>query len=536
MGACASTARRALDAAADLLLGARLRRLRPAGPAAVRGLPRRRCRAAATRPGRPRRPAGPGAVVRGRGVRRAWSATWSSASRSTGCSRLRAPLGGLLADAVLAAVAAGPAERAAGAGAGAVAAGQHAGPRARADPRGHRAGRAACCGPAGADVAVRAAAALASRGRRPGRARRRGPRGQPGRVDVLPRARPAAPRPAPSAGPRGRALRRRAHDRRDRPRGAARAGGRGARRWRRWRPSPRRAGGCRTGRGAEGRIVRARASVAAGRPTSVGSWSPSGSVVASSRRPAPAGRPGGKPMPVAGETVHVRLPGGAAAPGPSRSRCGLDVSPASSPPSDTAYVGRRAVVAEKLRTPLQAIVGSKTRSAGRAPSSPGSVHVPGSADPGRGLPRWRSHSGGARGNQLFNGRFTWKFRSQVDTASCRIAIGATSRRSWPSSRSTTTASSGCRWRWSASATRARATAPCGSSSPPSRRARWCGPRRVPPTRWRPSTSRWTRWPRRCARPPTVAASTTAGTPRCRWARRSPTRPRRRRARRPTTTW
>ena len=42
------------------------------------------------------------------------------------------------------------------------------------------------------------------------------------------------------------------------------------------------------------------------RPTSVGPWSPSGSVVASSRHPGP-GRPGGKPMPVAGETVHVRL-------------------------------------------------------------------------------------------------------------------------------------------------------------------------------------------------------------------------------------
>ena len=71
----------------------------------------------------------------------------------------------------------------------------------------------------------RPAAALATRGRRPGRPRRGGPRGQPGGVDVLPRARPAAPRPALSAGP-GRGLRRRAHDRRDRPRGAARAGGR----------------------------------------------------------------------------------------------------------------------------------------------------------------------------------------------------------------------------------------------------------------------------------------------------------------------
>ena len=42
------------------------------------------------------------------------------------------------------------------------------------------------------------------------------------------------------------------------------------------------------------------------RRTSVCAWSPSGSVVASSRR-AGSGAPAGKPMPVAGETVHVRL-------------------------------------------------------------------------------------------------------------------------------------------------------------------------------------------------------------------------------------
>ena len=44
------------------------------------------------------------------------------------------------------------------------------------------------------------------------------------------------------------------------------------------------------------------------RRTNVSSWSPSGSVVASSRRPGLTGRPVGKPMPVAGETVHVRRP------------------------------------------------------------------------------------------------------------------------------------------------------------------------------------------------------------------------------------
>ena len=43
-----------------------------------------------------------------------------------------------------------------------------------------------------------------------------------------------------------------------------------------------------------------------GGPTNVDAWSPSGSVVASSGRP----RPGGKPMPVAGEAAHVSPPCG----------------------------------------------------------------------------------------------------------------------------------------------------------------------------------------------------------------------------------
>jgi hypothetical protein len=54
--------------------------------------------------------------------------------------------------------------------------------------------------------------------------------------------------------------------------------------------------------------------------------------------------------------------------GPSRSRCGLEVSPAPSPSSYTT-VGREKVGSGiKLREPQQAIVGSKTRSAGRTPS------------------------------------------------------------------------------------------------------------------------------------------------------------------------
>ena len=113
------------------------------------------------------------------------------------------------------------------------------------------------------------------------------------------------------------------------------------------------------------------------RGASVLSWSPSGSVVASRRglRAAPrcARRPG-KPMPVAGETVHVR-PRAPRLARAGRSRCGLAVSPASAPASDAPDAGRRPVVAEKLRTPQQAVVGSKTRSAGRTPSHPAPADV-----------------------------------------------------------------------------------------------------------------------------------------------------------------
>src|SRR5436190_19434697 len=77
-------------------------------------------------------------------------------------------------------------------------------------------------------------------------------------------------------------------------------------------------------------------------------------------------------MPVAGETAHVRRAPSAALsavwPGVARrSRCGLVVSPASQPSSDTRTCGRRAVVAHKPRAPQQAGVGTKTRSAGRTP-------------------------------------------------------------------------------------------------------------------------------------------------------------------------
>jgi hypothetical protein len=86
---------------------------------------------------------------------------------------------------------------------------------------------------------------------------------------------------------------------------------------------------------------------------------------------------GGKPMPVAGETVHVRTATGALS-SCVRSRCGLEVSPAvlrssdaTTPSGPSGVRTRRPVVApemaDELRESQQAAVGSKTRSAGRAP-------------------------------------------------------------------------------------------------------------------------------------------------------------------------
>src|SRR6201996_8427131 len=83
--------------------------------------------------------------------------------------------------------------------------------------------------------------------------------------------------------------------------------------------------------------------------TSVHSWHSPGSVVAPGKPPKPRwrwqGLPG-KPMPVAGETVHVRRLFVV------RSRCGLEVSPA--PPGSVRSFpghGRRAVVASEAANP-----------------------------------------------------------------------------------------------------------------------------------------------------------------------------------------
>ena len=81
------------------------------------------------------------------------------------------------------------------------------------------------------------------------------------------------------------------------------------------------------------------------------------------------GVPSGKPMPVAGETVHVRLP--AAGPPDGGQPITVRLRRKSCPVPVVRCGGRRekGSSGKKLRTPQQAIVGSKTRSAGRTPSS-----------------------------------------------------------------------------------------------------------------------------------------------------------------------
>ena len=148
--------------------------------------------------------------------------------------------------------------------------------------------------------------------------------------------------------------------------------------------------------------------------TNVWSWSPSGSVVASFRRPAgpPAGRQGDKPMPVAGETVHVRRRR-AALRSAARSRCGLEVSPASPRRSDAVRGGRRPVVAEGEAANASAGDCGVEDQVGRTDSSPGThpngcpVPPPGRISSQRRRFTWRSWS------RVVTARSTDRFRSHV---------------------------------------------------------------------------------------------------------------------------
>src|SRR5579862_9230168 len=87
-------------------------------------------------------------------------------------------------------------------------------------------------------------------------------------------------------------------------------------------------------------------------------WHSPGPVVAPGVVPS-AGTTTGKPMPAAGETAHVRrlLV--------DRSRCGLEVSPASPEDTESSGPGRRVVVARSGREPLS------RRMWGRRPGRPG---------------------------------------------------------------------------------------------------------------------------------------------------------------------
>ena len=177
-----------------------------------------------------------------------------------------------------------------------------------------------------------------------------------------------------------------------------------------------------------------------------------------------------------------------------RSRCGLDVSPAPTPPSDAAHGGRRPVVAEKLREPQQAIVGTKTRSAGRTPP----------------MPQCRASRKRMRAKRITGGS-----HGSCGHGSALRAVGAVSQ------------------------PRHREALPAREARPPDHPGPGRGRERTQPATARPRREggadrllqgpgdpgrgrrrgqdgrarprRSTRWPPRCAAPPTAAACTTAGT-------------------------
>ena len=265
------------------------------------------------------------------------------------------------------------------------------------------------------------------------------------------------PRTADRRACRGR--RRRAHHRLDRPRGAtgARAavavGGRRAGRHQR-----RRAAGPATRSGVPYRSTRR---------TNVWVWSPSGSVVASASC-GTAGHDGSVPPRQADASRRRNGPRKTArglGARPRRSRCGLEVSPA--PPRAVrcgVRRGRRPVVAEKLREPQQAVVGSKTRSAGRTPPTPQS-HGPSPGLVTAACP-------GARTSNRTIGRFIDGRRGQqAGTARCRTGSASHVEEKLARLGEARPSDHPGRGRGRRSATRARRTAPCGSSSPPSRRGR-----------------------------------------------------------------
>ena len=150
--------------------------------------------------------------------------------------------------------------------------------------------------------------------------------------------------------------------------------------------------------------------------------------------------PAGKPMPVAGETAHVRPSAGSA---PCRTiTVRLRCKPCPAPPPDAMVTGRRPVVARKLRAPQQATVGTKTRSAGRTPprATPSASRGGSPRASGRG-----SRVGGTSRSRSCR-RNRWTLWSLDGTARSRTGSEATSTTSSCDWRSTIIGSSACRSR------------------------------------------------------------------------------------------
>ena len=224
------------------------------------------------------------------------------------------------------------------------------------------------------------------------------------------------------------------------------------------------------------------------RRASVHPWHSPGSVVAPGRPSSPRWWPEGlfsKPMPAAGKTAHVRrlLV--------DRSRCGLEVSPAS-PGRHKEFPDneRRAVVAMEGREPLsRRMWGRRPGWPGECPSSPSVLtewevsDLP-CTDRTQGFSQVTYAEGGSR----------WKSPSKAGTPAFRSVSAGMRAPSWPSSRSSITTQSGSTSRCRRSATPGRRTEANESSSrsgpggPPSGRRR---PRTTAtrPSTWRSPSSR-----------------------------------------------
>ena len=219
--------------------------------------------------------------------------------------------------------------------------------------------------------------------------------------------------------------------------------------------------------------------------------------------PVTPGAPAGKPMPVAGETVHVRRSASLAGRTPITVR--LSGKSCLVPVARCGDGGRRPVVADKLRTSQQAGVGSKTRSAGRTPLCDPVSAAPSSAYPRSGRRADpRSHCQREVHMDVVVTRSALRGLGAVPRARRGEARRRLEKHDHRIIRVEVEVECERNPRQPDRAVRVELTALLQGTGDPR-------PRPPPRTRWPRSTSPSTRWPRRCAVPPTGAGCTAAGT-------------------------